>query len=123
MDEDDFEVLRRKRLEKLKRQEQQKAEWRLLGHGVCVLDETSACTTDVGQADAPSPISLKPTLPQSPNPTHSYSELPNQQAFFEAAKKSPRMVVHFYRPTTRYCQVVDAHFERLAARHLETRVR
>lgn len=34
MDEDDFEVLRQKRLEKLKRQEQQKAEWRLLGHGV-----------------------------------------------------------------------------------------
>lgn len=33
------------------------------------------------------------------------------------------MVVHFYRPTTRYCQVVDAHFERLAQRHLETRVR
>ncbi len=34
MDEDDFEVLRQKRLEKLKRQEQQKAEWRLQGHGV-----------------------------------------------------------------------------------------
>lgn len=51
-----------------------------------------------------------------------YSELPNQQAFFEAAKKSPRLVVHFYRPTTRYCQTVDAHLERLAARHLETRV-
>lgn len=39
MDEDDFEVLRQKRLEKLKRQEQQKAEWRLLGHGMCVAVE------------------------------------------------------------------------------------
>lgn len=56
-------------------------------------------------------------------PIISYSELPNQQAFFDAAKQSPRVVVHFYRPTTRYCQVVDAHFERLAPRHLETRVR
>lgn len=51
----------------------------------------------------------------------SYSELPNQQAFFEAVKRSPRMIVHFYRPTTHYCEVVDAHMERLAATHLETR--
>lgn len=52
----------------------------------------------------------------------SYSELPNQQAFFEAAKKSPRVICHFYRPTTRHCEVVDAHMERLAPKHLETRV-
>ena len=34
MDEDDFEVLRQKRLEKMKRQAQQKAEWQFHGHGV-----------------------------------------------------------------------------------------
>ena len=52
-----------------------------------------------------------------------YTELPDQQAFFNAAKRSPRIICHFYRPTTRYCQVVDAHMERLAHSHLETRVR
>lgn len=31
------------------------------------------------------------------------------------------MVVHFYRSVTPRCQIVDAHFERLAPRHLETR--
>jgi predicted GTPase len=33
MDEDDFEALRQKRLQKMKRQQQLKAEWTLLGHG------------------------------------------------------------------------------------------
>lgn len=33
MDEDDFEKLRQKRLEKLRRQQEQKAEWSFLGHG------------------------------------------------------------------------------------------
>jgi hypothetical protein len=31
------------------------------------------------------------------------------------------MIVHFYRPVTPRCQIVDAHFERLAPLHLETR--
>lgn len=51
-----------------------------------------------------------------------YSELPNQEAFFQAAKKSPRVICHFYRPTTRYCEIVDMHMERLAPKHMETRV-
>jgi len=34
MDEDDFEALRQKRLEKLKQQQRQKTEWTFLGHGV-----------------------------------------------------------------------------------------
>lgn len=33
MDEDDFEVLRQRRLEKMKKQAQQKAEWQFHGHG------------------------------------------------------------------------------------------
>ena len=41
--------------------------------------------------------------------------------FFNAAKKSARMVVHFYRGVTPRCEIVDAHFERLAPKHLETR--
>ena len=41
--------------------------------------------------------------------------------FFAAAKKSERMIVHFYRPTTARCEIVDAHFARLAPEHLESR--
>lgn len=33
MGEDDFEVLRQRRLEKLKKQQRQKTEWTFLGHG------------------------------------------------------------------------------------------
>ncbi len=41
--------------------------------------------------------------------------------FFNAAKKSQRMVVHFYRGATFRCQIVDSHFQRLAPTHVETR--
>ena len=44
------------------------------------------------------------------------------RAFFDAAKKSKKLLVHFYRPTTRYCDVVHAHLEKLAPKHLETRM-
>ena len=42
-----------------------------------------------------------------------YMELSDTKEFFHAAKTSQRLVVHFYRPTTRYCENVDAHFEKL----------
>jgi hypothetical protein len=41
--------------------------------------------------------------------------------FFNAAKKSSRMCVHFYRGVTPRCEIVDGHFEKLAQTHLETR--
>lgn len=50
-----------------------------------------------------------------------YSEINDTKEFFNAAKKSSRMVVHFSRSVTPRCQIVDAHFEKLAAKHLETR--
>lgn len=50
-----------------------------------------------------------------------YLELTDTKEFFNAAKKSARMVVHFYRSVTPRCQIVDAHLERLAPKHLETR--
>eukprot|EP00752_Nemacystus_decipiens_P017855 g16011.t1 len=50
-----------------------------------------------------------------------YTELADQPAFFEATKKSKWMAVHFYRPTTQRCQIVDGHLGRLAQKHLETR--
>ena len=48
-------------------------------------------------------------------------ELTDTKEFFEVAKKSERMVVHFFRGTTPRCEIVDAHLERLAVNHVETR--
>ena len=50
-----------------------------------------------------------------------YVELTDTKEFFNAAKKSSRMLVHFYRSVTPRCQIVDAHFERLAQSHVECR--
>jgi hypothetical protein len=47
--------------------------------------------------------------------------LSDTKEFFNAAKKSQRLVVHFYRGVTFRCQIVDAHLQRLAETHLETR--
>jgi hypothetical protein len=43
------------------------------------------------------------------------------KAFFDASKASSRMVVHFYRPSSRHCDVFHAHLEKLSKQHLETR--
>eukprot|EP00612_Vaucheria_litorea_P002185 CAMPEP_0171455464 /NCGR_PEP_ID=MMETSP0945-20130129/2349_1 /TAXON_ID=109269 /ORGANISM="Vaucheria litorea, Strain CCMP2940" /LENGTH=232 /DNA_ID=CAMNT_0011980711 /DNA_START=41 /DNA_END=739 /DNA_ORIENTATION=- len=50
-----------------------------------------------------------------------YTELSDQAEFFSAVKKSKKMAVHFYRPTTARCTIVDAKMEKLCASHLETR--
>ena len=50
-----------------------------------------------------------------------YMELTDTKEFFDIAKKSERMVVHFFRGTTPRCEIVDAHLDRLAPAHLETR--
>lgn len=50
-----------------------------------------------------------------------YTELADEKEFFQAGKKSNKLVCHFYRPTTLRCQIVDKHFELLAPQHLETR--
>jgi Thioredoxin len=41
--------------------------------------------------------------------------------FFAASKASENLVVHFYRPSTRLCDVFHAHLQKLAPKHLETR--
>lgn len=43
------------------------------------------------------------------------------KAFFEAAKKSERLIVHFYRPSTRYCEIYHKHLNDIAKEHLETK--
>jgi hypothetical protein len=50
-----------------------------------------------------------------------YLELTDTKEFFDSAKKSERMVCHFYRGVTPRCEIVDAHFQKLAPTHLETR--
>ena len=50
-----------------------------------------------------------------------YSEMNDTKEFFNAAKKSNRLCVHFYRGVTPRCQIVDAHFAQLAQKHVETR--
>lgn len=51
----------------------------------------------------------------------SYSEISDQREFFNEMKKSERVVVHFYRPTTRRCEILDKHLSTLARSHMETR--
>lgn len=50
-----------------------------------------------------------------------YAEMTDTKDFFNAAKKSERMVVHFYRGVTPRCEIIDAHLQRLAEKHVETR--
>lgn len=50
-----------------------------------------------------------------------YAELKDEKEFFEVSKKSPNIVVHFYRDSTERCKIVDMHLKALAPRHVETR--
>jgi len=50
-----------------------------------------------------------------------YQEIADEKQWFEEAKTNKHLITHFYRSSTVYCQVVDYHLEKLAAKHLETR--
>ncbi|KMS94280.1 hypothetical protein BVRB_023000, partial [Beta vulgaris subsp. vulgaris] len=50
-----------------------------------------------------------------------YSEVADQRAWFDATKTSERVITHFYRPTTPFCELVDKHLSVLAANHIEAR--
>ncbi|ETV90357.1 hypothetical protein H310_14849 [Aphanomyces invadans] len=50
-----------------------------------------------------------------------YSELSNQQEFFDVIKESECVVLHFYNATNAYCPIMDKHLTTLAESHLETR--
>eukprot|EP00668_Euglena_longa_P011259 GGOE01013650.1.p1 GENE.GGOE01013650.1~~GGOE01013650.1.p1 ORF type:complete len:213 (+),score=86.88 GGOE01013650.1:88-639(+) len=84
MDDDELDRMRERRIQQIKKEQQQKEEWIRAGHGV-------------------------------------YSEVTDQKEFFDQAKRSKRMVAHFYRPTTWRCEVVDKHLEALATRHYEAK--
>ncbi|CAG9531942.1 unnamed protein product [Cercopithifilaria johnstoni] len=84
LDENDLEVIRRKRLQELKKKQLQKKEWFQNGHGV-------------------------------------YEEIPDERSFFDATKKSAKVVCHFYLPTTERCKIIDKHLRKIAPKYLETR--
>jgi hypothetical protein len=50
-----------------------------------------------------------------------YREIDDQKRFFDELKTSTRAVVHFYRPSTRRCEIIDKHFYALARKHMETK--
>ncbi|KAJ8602180.1 hypothetical protein CTAYLR_003508 [Chrysophaeum taylorii] len=47
--------------------------------------------------------------------------LSDTKEFFEACKRSQRVVCHFQRPTSHHCRTLDGHLARLAATQTETR--
>mmetsp|Transcript_19852 Transcript_19852/g.25564 ORF Transcript_19852/g.25564 Transcript_19852/m.25564 type:complete len:245 (+) Transcript_19852:48-782(+) len=90
-DDQALEALRNRRLGQMKKAQQNKSKWLSLGHGVYSEFGSGQDTRDVARD------------------------------FFEAAKQSERMVVHFYRPTTPLCDIFHKHLQLLAPKHLETR--
>lgn len=84
MDDEDFEVLRQRRLEAMKKAQQQKQEWQAAGHG-------------------------------------EYSEVADEKEFFDACKRSKKVVCHFYRDSTFRCKILDKHLTEIAHNHLETK--
>uniref|UniRef100_A0A0N5ASC2 Thioredoxin domain-containing protein 9 n=1 Tax=Syphacia muris TaxID=451379 RepID=A0A0N5ASC2_9BILA len=50
-----------------------------------------------------------------------YEELPDERAFFDATKKSDKVVCHFYLSTTERCRIVDKHLKLIAPKYLQTR--
>jgi len=90
-DDEVLEALREKRLSQMRQSRDKKEKWRSLGHGTY---------SALGEGQHGADIA---------------------RAFFEAAKRSERLVVHFHRKTTRSCDVFHAHLESLAREHVETR--
>jgi len=90
-DDEGLEELRQRRLAQLKQQHSQIQKWKDLGHGEYVELGGGQDARDVAKE------------------------------FFEASKESPRLVVHFYRPSTRLCDAFHAQLSKLARKHPETK--
>jgi len=50
-----------------------------------------------------------------------YEELSEEKQFFEVTKKSPDVILHFYKQATPRCKIVDQHLNILCKKHIETR--
>lgn len=87
----ELEKLREKRLQQMKSASEQRTKWLQNGHGTYTELETGQHGGDVAKS------------------------------FFEAAKKSNRLVIHFHRPTTRSCDAFHRALADLAPKHPETK--
>jgi hypothetical protein len=92
-DDEALESLRARRIAQLQKEHAQRQKWDALGHGT--YEELGGGSQQQAEDVA--------------------------KAFFAAAKASERMVVHFYRPSTRLCDVFHKHLAKLAPSHKETR--
>ncbi|KAL7471373.1 hypothetical protein ACHAXS_011663, partial [Conticribra weissflogii] len=92
----ELEALRERRLAQMKQSVEQRRKWLENGHGIYadLFDSVGGSAQHGGDV---------------------------AKAFFEAAKKSNRMVVHFHRPTTRSCDAFHRALADLAPKHPETR--
>ena len=90
-DDEALESLRQKRLAQMQKQHSQQKKWRELGHGDYVELGGGHDARDVAKE------------------------------FFQVSKESPRVVIHFYRPSTRYCDHFHAQLAKLAPKHMETK--
>jgi len=84
MDDDEYEKIRVRRREQMRKVAVEKAKWAAAGHG-------------------------------------EYRECTDEKTFFAELKPEARAVVHFYRSSTRRCEIVDRHLGALARKHLETK--
>ncbi|KAF7456411.1 Thioredoxin domain-containing protein 9 [Cryptosporidium felis] len=50
-----------------------------------------------------------------------YDLISDEREFFEVIKKSKDVICHFFRPTTRRCEIFDEHLRILSGKHLEAR--
>mmetsp|Transcript_16948 Transcript_16948/g.34878 ORF Transcript_16948/g.34878 Transcript_16948/m.34878 type:complete len:246 (-) Transcript_16948:289-1026(-) len=92
-DEDALEDLRQKRIEQMKKQYMQQQKFRHLGHGTY---------TELGMGSTQDSRDIA-------------------KDFFRTSKESNRIVFHFYRPSTRLCDIFHAHLAKLAEKHVETK--
>eukprot|EP00537_Pseudo-nitzschia_pungens_P010758 CAMPEP_0172384854 /NCGR_PEP_ID=MMETSP1061-20121228/2573_1 /TAXON_ID=37318 /ORGANISM="Pseudo-nitzschia pungens, Strain cf. pungens" /LENGTH=246 /DNA_ID=CAMNT_0013113635 /DNA_START=71 /DNA_END=811 /DNA_ORIENTATION=- len=92
-DEDALEDLRQKRIQQMRKQYLQNQKYKELGHGTY---------TELGSGSSQDSRDIA-------------------KEFFKMSKESDRIVFHFYRTSTRICDVFHAHLAKLAAKHLETK--
>lgn len=52
---------------------------------------------------------------------HGEYDLIEEKEFFDVAKRTDLMVVHFFRPSTWRCEVMDKHLRQLCQKHWKTR--
>merc|ERR1719379_3232573 len=52
---------------------------------------------------------------------HGSYEMIEEKEFFDVAKKSNKVVVHFWRESTWRCEIMDKHLRQLAQKHWNTR--